>query len=128
LLDLRQQRVQADPNNNAEQSFMAFTYGQLGEAEQAGFNFAAAVPALARSVELYNKLDQAKALTPLFRGLFALCRPRLDLCRKPEQAVRDLDFALKQPAAEVSGLLDQRVQVLPAKKHQPGLAATAAAY
>src|SRR5207253_10667231 len=74
LLDLRQQRVNADPNHNGEQSYLAFAYAQLGEAEQAGFNFAAAIPAFGRSVELFNKVEQAKALTPFFRDNFALCR------------------------------------------------------
>jgi tetratricopeptide (TPR) repeat protein len=127
-LALRQQRVNADPNNIGEQSFLAFTYGQLGEAEQTEFNFAAAVRAFARSVELFNHLDQAKSQTPFWHGQFADVRARLELCRKAEQAVRDLDFALEQPAAEVPGLLDLRVQALAAKKDEPGLAATAAAY
>jgi hypothetical protein len=42
--------------------------------------------------------------------------------------VSELDFALKQPATEVPGLLNLRIQTLTAKKDQPGVAATAAAY
>jgi hypothetical protein len=118
--------VKAHPGNTVEESFLAWMYGQLGAAEQARLDLAFAAQAYARSVEMFEKLDQAGALKPpFFRdepsdplgihvGQYGL---RLVLCRKAEGAIRDLDFALRQPAAEVSGLLDLRVRFL-LREHQ----------
>src|SRR5262249_6041516 len=46
------------------------------------------------------------------REKMAFYQQQLALCRKAEQAVRDLDFMLNQPAAEVPGLLGMRVRYL----------------
>src|SRR5262249_55399433 len=81
--------------------------------EEVRLDYAAAVEAYARSVEMYEKLDQAGALThPFFRHRLTVYRQRLAICRKVKQAVKDLDFALQQPTAEVPALLDIRVRVL----------------
>jgi serine/threonine protein kinase/tetratricopeptide (TPR) repeat protein len=112
-LTLRERRVAADPGNSLERSYLALTYGQMGEGEQARLDLVAAAPFYARSVAMFEKLDEAGALKhPVFRRLVGPYRQRLALCRKAEQAVKDLDFALKQPAAEVPQLLDQRVRFL----------------
>jgi serine/threonine protein kinase/tetratricopeptide (TPR) repeat protein len=112
-LALRERHMAAELGNILEQSSLAWTHGQIGAAEQARLDYAAAVPAYARSVEMFDKLDQAGALMdPLLRGRWNVNRQRLALCRKAGQAVQDLDFALQQPAAEVPGLLDLRVRFL----------------
>jgi tetratricopeptide (TPR) repeat protein len=112
-LGLWEKRVQAAPGNSAEQSFLAWTHGQMGEAEEARLDYAAAVQAYTQSVELFEKLDQAGVLrNPFFRNMLNPYRQRLALCRKAEQAVKDLDFALQQPATEVPGLLNLRVRYL----------------
>jgi tetratricopeptide (TPR) repeat protein len=112
-LALRERRVQDQSANSLEQSLLAQTHGQLGEVEQARMDYAAAVRAYARSVELFEKLGRVGALKdPSYRERLNLDRQRLALCRKAEQAVTDLDFALRQPAAEVPGLLDMRVRYL----------------
>ena len=112
-LTLRQRRMKAEPRNRAEQSCLAWTHGQMGEAERARLDYAAAARAYARSVEMFEKLDQAGALKdPTFRGRMSGYRQWLPLCRKAEQAVKDLDFALQQPAQEVPQLLNMRVRSL----------------
>jgi tetratricopeptide (TPR) repeat protein len=109
-LSLRERRVKAASGNTLEQSYLAWTYGLLGDAEQIRLEYAAAGEAYARSVEMFEKLDQAGALKDAyFRGQMNLHRQRLALCRKAERAVKDLDFALQQPAAEVPGLLGMRL-------------------
>ncbi|HEV2949358.1 MAG TPA: tetratricopeptide repeat protein, partial [Gemmataceae bacterium] len=112
-LSLRDHRAKAEPGNLMEQSFIAFTFGQLGEAEQVGMNLAAALRAFATSVELFEKLEQAGSLKDqFFLNALRNYRQRLALCRKAERATKDLDFALQQPAAEVPALLDLRVRFL----------------
>jgi hypothetical protein len=96
-----------------EQSFLAWTHGQLGDAEQSRQDYAAAVKAYARCVEMFDRLDKVGTLKDrFFRGRLAYYRWQLALCRKAEQAVRDLDFTLQQPAGEVPALLDMRVRFL----------------
>jgi serine/threonine protein kinase/tetratricopeptide (TPR) repeat protein len=112
-LALRVRRLRAEPGNSVEQSYVAMTHGQLGDAEQAGQNYRAAAEAFARSVQMFDKLDKAGKLTdPFFGDCWNHCRQRLAFCRKAEQAVRDLDFTVTQPAAEVPPLLDIRVRFL----------------
>src|SRR5207244_11419074 len=121
-LALRERRSQAEPGNSVHQSFVAWTHGQLGDAEQARQDYPAAVTAYARSMEMFDRLDEAGTLTdPFFRGRLNYYRQRLALCRQAEQVVRDLDFALKQPAAEVPGLVDLRVRFL-LKEQEPAAA------
>jgi serine/threonine protein kinase len=110
-LVLRERRGKAAPGNSVEQSFLAWTHGQIGEAEQAQLDYAAAAQAYARSVEIFEKLDQAGALKDVyFAGTMNFYRQRLALCRKAERAVKDLDFALRQPASEVRAWLDVRLR------------------
>jgi hypothetical protein len=126
-LTLRQRRGKAEPGNRAEQTCLAWTYGQMGEAERAQLDYAAAARAYARSVGMFEKLDQAGALKdPYFRGRLRDYRQWLPLCRKAEQALKDLDFALQQPAEEVPRLLDMRVRSL-LKEQQLAAAAESAA-
>jgi serine/threonine protein kinase/tetratricopeptide (TPR) repeat protein len=94
-LTLRQQRVKAEPGNSAEQCCLAWTLGQIGDAERARLDYAAAARAYDNSVEMFETVDQAGALKdPYFRGRLSDYRQWLRLCRKAEQAVKDLDFAL----------------------------------
>jgi hypothetical protein len=126
-LTLRARRLKADPDNSLEQSFLAWTHGQMGQAEEARLNYAAAVQAHGRSVEMFEKLDQTGVLKdPFFRGLLNLYRQRLALCQKAEQTVKDLDFALQQPAAELPQLLDIRVRFLLKEQKLPAAVESAA--
>jgi hypothetical protein len=112
-LTLRQRRVKAEPGNRAEQCCLAWTHGQMGEAERARRDYAAAARAYARSVEMFENLDKAGQLKdPYLRGRLSEYRQWLPLCRKAEQAVKDLDFALQQPPEEVPQLLNIRVRSL----------------
>jgi Tetratricopeptide repeat len=108
-LALRQRRLKAEPANRAEQCCLAWTHGQMGDAERARLNYGAAARAYARSVEMFENLDLAG---PYFRGRLSDYRRWLPLCRKAEQAVKDLDFALQQPTEEVPQLLGMRVRFL----------------
>jgi hypothetical protein len=47
-LTLRQRRVKAKPANSAEQCYLAWTHGQMGDAERARLDYAAAARAYAR--------------------------------------------------------------------------------
>jgi serine/threonine protein kinase/tetratricopeptide (TPR) repeat protein len=112
-LSLRERRVKDQPGISSEQSLLALTQGQIGEAEQAQLNFTAAVQAYVRSVEILENLDQSGALKDEFsRQRLDAYRKGLTMCRKAKQAVKDLDFLLQQPSAEVPGLLDLRVRSL----------------
>jgi hypothetical protein len=62
---------------------------------------------------MFDKLDKAGSLKdPYFRGYLNYYWQRLALCRKAEQAVRDLEFMLKQPAAEIPTWLSFRVRFI----------------
>jgi hypothetical protein len=112
-LTLRQRRVKAAPGNRVEQVCLAWTHGQLGEAERARLDYAAAARAYARSVAMFETVYQAGTLKdPYFRGRLRDYRKWLPLCRKAARAVKDLDFALQQPAEEVPQLLGLRVRSL----------------
>jgi serine/threonine protein kinase/tetratricopeptide (TPR) repeat protein len=126
-LALRERRVKGDPSNGSEQSFLAWTHGQIAEAERARLDYAAAVKAYATSVEIFEKLDRTGALNnQFFRGALSEYRQRLALCRKAGQAVGDLDFALKQPGPEVPRLLDVRLRSLLKEQKLPAAINTAA--
>jgi tetratricopeptide (TPR) repeat protein len=119
-VELARPRVEKDPENSLLRSFLACTHGQIGDAQQAQFDYAGAVESYAKSIELFETLDYAGILRdrlPLDR--FKLYKQRLALCRKAEQAVRDLDFALRQPAKEAPQLLDLRVRYLLNKQKLP---------
>jgi serine/threonine protein kinase len=127
ILTLRERRLKAEPGNSVLQTYLAWTHGQVGEAEQARLDYAAAVQPYAKSVTMFEKLDQAAALKdPFFRDRLSDYRQRLSVCRKGELAVRDLDFALQQPAEEVPQLLDLRIRFL-LKAQQLAAAAESAA-
>jgi serine/threonine protein kinase len=119
-------RVKGDPSNTLEQSYLAWTQGQLGEAAQAQDDYPAAVQAYARSVEMFQKLYDAGAKDSFFRGRASEYRQRLAFCRKAEHAAKDLDFALKQPKEEVLELLDIRVRVLLKERKLPAAVESAA--
>jgi serine/threonine protein kinase len=111
VLARRERFVKAEPGNTAQQSGLAWTHGQIGEAKQASHEYAAAVPAYEKSVKIFEKLDKAGALRySFFRERMNIYRQRLAFCRKADQAANDLEFALHQPAEEVPGLLDIRVR------------------
>jgi hypothetical protein len=110
-----------------EQMWLAWTHGQVGMAEKIRLNCTAAEQAYAKSVEMFEKLDQNGALTdPSFRARLNQYRMWLAVCRKAEPAVNDLDFALKQPANELPGLLDLRLRLLLKELKLPEAVATAA--
>jgi hypothetical protein len=112
-LALRELRATAEPNNRTERAELACTHGLMGEAEQARLDYAAAVLEYARSVELFDKLDRTGGLNdPSLTERNSHYRKRLALCRNAERAIKDLDFVLKLPAAEVPELLDLRVRFL----------------
>jgi serine/threonine protein kinase/tetratricopeptide (TPR) repeat protein len=126
-LTLRERRGKAEPGNNLEQSYLAWTHGQIGEAQQTGLDYAAAVQAYARSVEMFEKLHQTGALKDAhFAGRLNLYRQRLAQCRKAERAVKDLDFALQQPAADVPELLLIRLRYLLKEQKLPAAVESAA--
>src|SRR5262249_19348197 len=68
-LALREQRAKADAGNNLEQSFLAWTLGQIGEVEKARHHQPASIQAYAKSVEMFDKLDAAGVIKrPILRA------------------------------------------------------------
>jgi serine/threonine protein kinase/tetratricopeptide (TPR) repeat protein len=125
-LTVGERRVKAEPGNSAQQSYLAWTHGQMGEAAQAELDYAAAVRAYASSVAIFDQLDKAgTSMRPFVRSISNKYGQRLALCRKAEQAVRNLDFALQQPAAEVLRLLDLRLRFLLKQQNLPAAVETA---
>src|SRR5262249_9604994 len=79
----------------------------------ASHEYGPAMSAYAKAVEMFEKLDKTGALAyGFFRGQMNSYRQRLAFCRKADQAVKDLDWALHQSAAEVPGLLAIRVRYM----------------
>jgi serine/threonine protein kinase/tetratricopeptide (TPR) repeat protein len=113
VLTLRAQRIKDQPTNTLELCDIARTHGQIGEAEQGRLNFPAAIRSFVKSVEMFEELDRKQALTEWFyRTRLVEYRQRLAACQNTERAVKDLDFALRQPADDVPRLLYLRVQIL----------------
>ncbi|MCS7045948.1 MAG: tetratricopeptide repeat protein [Gemmataceae bacterium] len=110
-LSRRQARLDAQPGNSGEAAYLAWTLGQLGEVEQARFDFPAALKAYRQSLHLFDQLSQAGAQIDLFcQGRMTFYQQQLAHCAKVEQAVRDLDFALGEPGPAAIPLLDARVR------------------
>jgi tetratricopeptide (TPR) repeat protein len=86
-LILHQRRVKTDLTNNREQSLLAWTHGLIGMAEQARHEYAVAVQAYTKSVEIFEKLDQAGTLKGPFSAGLNSVRQRLSL----SQRLADLD-------------------------------------
>src|SRR5262249_4689325 len=87
--------------------------------------FAAAAAQYAKAVAVVEKMDPAAlASQPVPRNSLQYWRLRSDFLRKADQAVRDLDFALKQP--EKLFLLEARVHYL-LNQHQLTAAVESAA-
>ena len=128
MLALWQKRA-AQPENWTAQLAVASVHGQWGQAEEARQQFAAAIRRYALALEGFERLDKAgKLQNSDYRHERDTCRRSIVLCGKVQQAVADLDYALKQPADEVPDLLDARLRVLLGKKDRAGVAATAAAW
>jgi tetratricopeptide (TPR) repeat protein len=127
VIAVRQRRLQSEAGNLQDRLDLGWTYGLLGMAEQARHDHAAGTKAYAVSVEMFEKLDRAGELQDsVYRGRLNESRWRLGLCRKAERAMHDLNFALDQPAEEVSRLLDWRVRFL-LDKHELAAAVESAA-
>ena len=123
----RQKLVAAKPDSNEEQANLAWTHGQIRGFVEAQHEYADAVRAFSMAVQMFEKLDQAGVLLhPFPRSRMNDYQRQLALCRKAEQAVKDLDFALKQPAAEMPELLDLRLRYLLKNHKTPAAVATAA--
>jgi tetratricopeptide (TPR) repeat protein/serine/threonine protein kinase len=110
-LTSRERRAKAQPGNSLEQERLAWTHGQMGEAKQAVHNYAAAVLAYARSVEMFEKLDQAGVLKDrYFRGRLDFYRQRLLLCRKAEKA---MSLWYQRRPDEAIAELEQAIRLAP---------------
>jgi eukaryotic-like serine/threonine-protein kinase len=129
VLTIRQRRVRSDPENPTEQCCLAVTHREVGNCDAARLNYAAAVQSFAKSVEIFEKLDRAKALQDqFFRVKLGEARQLLARCRKAERAVNSLDFALQQPAAEIPGLLDIRIRYFLKEENLPVAVESAAKF
>lgn len=90
------------------------------------------------AVVFQQELDYAKAIESfetaeklaigMHENALLVVRQNLTFLRNAEKAIDDLDFALKQPAAEVSGLLSVRLQAFAKKYDLKNLLATAEAF
>jgi hypothetical protein len=109
----RERRVKTEAGSIVARVYLSWTYAQMGDVGEVRLDFAAAADGYARAVEILEELDRAGKLSrPSYRDALATCRRNLTRSRKAPQAVRDLDFALKQPTAEVPELLELRLRFL----------------
>jgi tetratricopeptide (TPR) repeat protein/tRNA A-37 threonylcarbamoyl transferase component Bud32 len=121
-----QQRATDDPHSFEAQVDLIVTYQKLGQAEQQALAFEAAAAWYGQGLAVLKALDQQGKL----RGTtFAAWPPELEkdqaFCQAAVRAVASLDFALRQPKAQVPGLLSARAAVLARRGQHADAAATA---
>ena len=103
-------------NIDAQRNLIA-SYYKLGTLEKLRFEHSAALSWYQKGIAVCKQTGQPD----LFVKELGILNQRIMTCRNAERAVVDLDFALKQPAAEVPGLLNIRVQYW-TKKRRSGRA------
>jgi eukaryotic-like serine/threonine-protein kinase len=125
VVETWERRVKANPADAEAQGFLALALGLAGQAEEALSDFPAAAARYDRAIAISEKLHpEVLQHNPVLNGNLNQFRSRLRFCRKAEQAVRDLDFALKQP--EIVLLMDARVHYLLSHNQLPAAVESAA--
>ena len=114
----------ADPKNAEAQRDLSVSHWKIALVFQKQHDFAKA----AREFEKAETLAQGFSKPDFYAKDLPWVREQLAACRKAEKALVDLDFALKQPAAEVPKLLVVRVKVFAKTNDLKNLLATAVAY
>ena len=119
-----QRLADADPKNAQAQRDLSVGHWKMASVFQQEHDYTRAIKAFEKA----ETLAQGFSKPDFYAGDLAWIRRQLATCRKTEKALADLDFALKQPTAEVPRLLDIRMQVFAKKSDQKNLLATAIAY
>ncbi len=127
-LVVKQRLADADPTNAFSQTDLFVSLFKLGTLENGRNNFAEAADWFGKARNVLLPWHEKKLLDGRFLNAVPDMDKKIVTCHKAEKSLADLDFALKQPAGDVPGLLDIRVQVFAKKKDQTNLLATAIAY
>ncbi len=125
-LDIRKKQAAADPTNVEAQTDLFISYWKLGSVEKTTLEHAKAREWFRKGLAVLQPLHKEGKLHGQFKNAVAHMQQEIALCTAAEKAVADLDFALKQPAAQVPGLLDVRVRGLLKQNRVGDAAATAA--
>ena len=123
-LNIAQRLADADTNNAQAQRDLIASYYKLGSVEERRLEYAAALSWYDKGIAVATRFNRPE----FFADEMNLLSERIAVCRNAEKAIADLDFALKQPPAEVPGLLDIRLSFFAKKKDRKNLVATAEAY
>jgi serine/threonine protein kinase len=117
----------ANPDDVPPQIRLAAAYGNFGLAELQIKEFTQAAPYFQRALAIFEGLQARGKIKdePHYQGWLRHLKLQLVICRKAPQAIKDLDFALAQPQAEIPSLLLIRATVL-ARQGRPALAAATA--
>ncbi len=127
-LAVSQWLADADPKNVVASTNLFINLYKLGELEYGRNNFAEAADWFGKARNVLLPWHEKKLLDGQFLNAVPVMDNKIAACHKAEKSLADLDFAMKQPNAEVPGLLDIRVQVFAKKNDQKNLLATAIAY
>ena len=135
-LVVSQRLADADPKNADAQTDLFVCYYKLGVGEMTAHEYARALIGFVKAQQMIKDFHikgwitkpEEQLGTWSVREWQTDIEQQLAICRKADKALADLDFALKQPAVEVPGLLDIRVQVFAKKSDLKNLLATAIAY
>ena len=123
-LVVSQRLADADPKNAQAQRDLSVGHWKMASVFQQEHDYTRAIKAFEKAETLALRFSKPD----FYAGDLAWIRGQIVTNRKAEGALADLDFALKQPAAEVPKLLGIRVQVFAEKNDQKNLLATAIAY
>ena len=126
-LGIRRRLAEADPDSAQAQTDLAVSHYKLGQCHQQELQFPEAAACYGRALEALRRLEQAGKLRgqPRYAGWQKTFQQSLAFCQAAQQAIADLDFALKQPPALVPRLLDVRVRALARAGRHADAAATA---
>jgi tetratricopeptide (TPR) repeat protein len=126
-LRIRRRLAEGDPASAQAQTDLVVCHFKLGQCHQQELQFREAAACYGRALEALRRLEQAGKLQgqPRYAGWRTTFRQSLAFCQAAEQAIADLDFALKQPPPLVPLLLDVRVRALARAGRHADAAATA---
>jgi tetratricopeptide (TPR) repeat protein len=126
-LGIRRRLAEANPANAVAQIDLVVSHYKLGQCHQQELQFPEAAACYGRALEALRRLEQAGKLRgqPRYAGWQKTFQQSLAFCQAAQQAIADLDFALKQPPALVPQLLDVRVRALARAGRHADAAATA---
>jgi len=124
VVDVSGRRFLANPNlNNGIQ--VAERNLDLGSLNVRLLNLEKARGSFQQGIDALQQLANDNLLSPQADSIRVRLQARLEWCRAAESSAEDLEFALKQPAASLTGLLAFRCRVLVHKGMFPAAITTA---